>query len=322
MIGRAPLLSDRGEAMENIPPETALGLTPYPSLDEALDARPDIVIVANPTALHAETAAQALARGLNVFVEKPLATTEADVDKLEALARTNGGCCYVGYQRRFHPGVRRARRLVASGALGTIVGGAFDVASFVPAWRPWMDYHDLYAVRRDLGGGVIFTESHEIDQCYRLFGMPNRIAAAGGRLVAQDIDVEDTAVLLLAFEPEGTRGLTLPVTISLCFFAPRPFRRWTIRGTAGSVTWVEHRHELRYDDYASGRRHRYLVRAIDPTMLYVAQARHYLHWLSSRRRDSTGIPAAGAAVRIACASHRALQSGLFERIDYSSRAVG
>jgi predicted dehydrogenase len=61
----------------------------------------DAVLVANPHALHAETALCALAAGKHVLVEKPLCTSIEEADRLEAAARASGAVVQVGYMRRY-----------------------------------------------------------------------------------------------------------------------------------------------------------------------------------------------------------------------------
>jgi predicted dehydrogenase len=68
----------------------------------------DAVVVATPTAAHAETAAPFLARGIPVLVEKPLARTLEEADALIALAERHGTTLAVGHSERFNPAVTAA----------------------------------------------------------------------------------------------------------------------------------------------------------------------------------------------------------------------
>lgn len=74
------------------------------SFDDALrDERPDLVSIATYSDSHADYAIRAIEAGCHVFVEKPLATTVADAERVVAAAKANGRKLVVGYILRHHP---------------------------------------------------------------------------------------------------------------------------------------------------------------------------------------------------------------------------
>ena len=89
---------------------------------EALaDADVHAAIVCLPSADHAEAALAALARGCAVYVEKPLATTLADADRVVAAWRASGLVGMTGFNYRFIPLYDAARRAIAAGDLGRLI---------------------------------------------------------------------------------------------------------------------------------------------------------------------------------------------------------
>jgi predicted dehydrogenase len=72
----------------------------------------DAVSVATPTTLHAEIGEQFLNRGVHVLVEKPIAHTLEDADRLIRAARANGCVLQIGHLERFNPAVRQLREIV------------------------------------------------------------------------------------------------------------------------------------------------------------------------------------------------------------------
>ena len=90
------------------------------TLDEALGHEPDAIVIATPPHTHAAIAMEALSAGMDVFVEKPLATRAADADRLAAKAAELGRIAMVGHLLRYHPSVCRLVDLAASGALGPL----------------------------------------------------------------------------------------------------------------------------------------------------------------------------------------------------------
>jgi predicted dehydrogenase len=75
-------------------------------------ARVDAVTVATPTEVHADIAAAFLDRGIHVLVEKPLAATTAEADRLVSLAHERGAVLAVGHTERFNPAVAQVKPLI------------------------------------------------------------------------------------------------------------------------------------------------------------------------------------------------------------------
>jgi 2-alkyl-3-oxoalkanoate reductase len=94
----------------------------FSSLAALLDAHPDVVHVLTPPAAHADNAVEALRGGCHVFVEKPLATSVEDCDRIAAAAADAGKTVCVGHSLLRDPFVARALEIARSGALGDIVG--------------------------------------------------------------------------------------------------------------------------------------------------------------------------------------------------------
>jgi myo-inositol 2-dehydrogenase / D-chiro-inositol 1-dehydrogenase len=96
-----------------------LGASSAPSV-EVLVARADVraVIVASPKRFHEEHAVSAARAGKDVFLEKPIATSLAGADRVIAAAKDAGVRLQIGFQRRYDPAYREARRLVWGGGLG------------------------------------------------------------------------------------------------------------------------------------------------------------------------------------------------------------
>ena len=77
------------------------------------------MVVATPTATHAEVVEEALGLGVPVFVEKPLT---ADVESARRVAAIAPDRLFVMDKWRYHPGVRELARIAQSGELGPVVG--------------------------------------------------------------------------------------------------------------------------------------------------------------------------------------------------------
>jgi predicted dehydrogenase len=143
------------------------------------------------------SAAQA---GCHLLIEKPVSHTLDQVDELAEAVERRSLVCMVAYQLRFHPGLQLAHRLLSDGRIGRPLACRAIVGEYLPGWHRYEDYRSMYASKRELGGGVVLSQIHELDILYWFFGRPRRIVAFGGHLSDLQIDVEDVASALLAYD--------------------------------------------------------------------------------------------------------------------------
>jgi predicted dehydrogenase len=156
---------------------------------EALDA----VYLAVPHDLHLAMARAAVARGVHVLVEKPLAGTLEEGRALVALAREADVCVGVNYQYRYDAGCYALAQAARSGALGRLYYGRCNVP-----WHRDAVYFEEGAWRGQrarAGGGTLLTQgSHALDVLlWALGGRPVVATGQTARLKFEGIDVEDVA---------------------------------------------------------------------------------------------------------------------------------
>ncbi|MGI9353909.1 MAG: Gfo/Idh/MocA family protein [Rhizobiaceae bacterium] len=84
-------------------PSALAGYPSFQSFDDSMATNPDLVVVATYSDSHADYACQAMDAGAHVFVEKPLATTVTDAERVVAKAKETGRKLVVGYILRHHP---------------------------------------------------------------------------------------------------------------------------------------------------------------------------------------------------------------------------
>jgi predicted dehydrogenase len=199
-----------------------------PSLEAGLGEHPDFVLVCNPTSMHVPAATAAARAGCHLFIEKPLADSWDGVENLIDAVDSHENVALVAYQWRFHPLLAHVHRLLGEGMLGRILTVRAESGDYLPGWHPYEDYRRMYAARRDQGGGVILSQIHEMDYLYWLFGQPSRVMAMGGQRSSLDIDVEDTASILIDFDG-------LPVHVQLDYLQRPPRRSLHIVGESGTI---------------------------------------------------------------------------------------
>ena len=168
----------------------------------------EAVVVASPSVFHPEQTLAALATGARVLVEKPLATQP---EVLDAIVDAAGDRLMVGYNLRFHEPVARVVELVREGRVGRVHAARVWFGSWLPDWRPNVDYRTTYSAQHALGGGVLLDAIHELDLLVWLFGddLFDVEGAVVGRVGPLAIDVEDTVAAVLRHDTGAVVDLTL-----------------------------------------------------------------------------------------------------------------
>lgn len=146
---------------------TAEAATVAASFDELLATDADAVVIATPSALHAEQAIAALDRGKAVFCQKPLGRNAEETRRVIEAARKNDRLLGVDLSYRFTAAMRAVRSLVAEKTVGDVY--AVDV-TFHNAYgpdKPW-----FYDPQLSGGGCVIDLGIHLVDMALWTLGFP------------------------------------------------------------------------------------------------------------------------------------------------------
>ena len=208
-----------------------LGVKTYTDLNAALDQEPDAVVIANPTSAHVAVAMEAAKRGCHLLIEKPLSHDLAGVDDLIRVVRSGRLVAAVGCNFRFHPTLRRVRTIAQEHELGRVITVRAHLGEYLPDWHPGEDWKASYAARHDLGGGVVLTQSHELDYLCWMFGEARSVFMMAGAWSGLGIDIDDVAEMLVTFSNEVHASVHLdyvqrPPTRSLEMVAERGTIRW------------------------------------------------------------------------------------------------
>lgn len=197
---------ENAEAARSLAPGAAVA----DSLDELLGHQLDGIVIATPSALHAEQSVTALSRGAAVFCQKPVGRTAAETREVVDAARSVDRLLGADFSYRLVGGAQLIRALVAGGELGTVY--AADLV-FHNAYGP--DKSWFYDPTLAGGGCVIDLGIHLVDLALWTLGFP-RVADvhsrlfAGGRLVRGRLTTEDHAVATIT----TVRGEVIRLTCS------------------------------------------------------------------------------------------------------------
>jgi predicted dehydrogenase len=173
-----------------------------PTLDDLLDMGVDGVVIATPSALHAEQSIRALGRGAAVFCQKPLGRTAAEVRGVVDAARAADRLLDVDLSYRFTEGMRRIREAVRSGGLGRVYAADLVFHNAYGPDKPW-----FYDPALSGGGCVMDLGVHLVDLALwtldfpEVSGVTATLFAGGERLRGARPDrAEDYAVATIELE--------------------------------------------------------------------------------------------------------------------------
>ncbi|MCK9403270.1 MAG: Gfo/Idh/MocA family oxidoreductase [Chitinophagaceae bacterium] len=120
-------------------------------------------IICSPTSMHMTQAIRCLQVGSHLLIEKPLSDSKAGIERLRKEIGRNRKLVVVAYMLRYHPLLRKVKQIVENKTYGNLISFSSKWGEFLPDWHPWEDYRKSYAARKELGGGVALTLSHDID---------------------------------------------------------------------------------------------------------------------------------------------------------------
>jgi predicted dehydrogenase len=201
-------------------------------LDDLLaDERLDAVVIATPVPTHAPLAERVLAAGKHCFVEKPLAQSAADAERVVQAAEEAGRTLMVGHLLEYHPGLEMLNQLASSGELG--------------------DIHYIYGNRLNLGklraeeNALWSLGAHDVSVLLRLAGEePYEIQARGESYMRSGI--EDVVFCFMRF-PSG-----LAAHLHLSWLDPHKERRFTVVGAKKMATFDDMELERKLVVYDKG----------------------------------------------------------------------
>jgi len=206
------------------------------SIADALRFRPQAAVIANPATHHLEVALALARAGVHLLVEKPISDTSRGLIELIENCRSRSLTLMTGYNLRFLPSLVRFGELVDAHRIGRVLSVRAEVGQFLPSWRPGLDYRQTVSAKAELGGGVLLELSHEIDYLRWLFGEVAWVNAILRKHSELEIDVEDTAHLVLGFAAEGEFP-DLIAALSMDFIRHDSTRICTAIGETGSLRW-------------------------------------------------------------------------------------
>lgn len=142
----------------------------------ALEAQPDIVFICVPNQLHVVIGLQAIEKGVDVFVEKPISSSLIGARDLVAAAESAGRFLQVGYMLRFDEGLHKLKEVVENGGVGNLVGGRAMIGTYITLLNA------KSPDRINQLNSLVVDYTHEIDFIRWFFGEVTDVTAMSARL--------------------------------------------------------------------------------------------------------------------------------------------
>lgn len=243
------------------------------------DAHYDAAFITNPTNLHFDTLKALRGKVDTLFIEKPIFDTAMGEDALQKCLAA-GQKAYIAAPMRWCGTMLALKELLPQ---RKVYSARVICSSYLPDWRPNVDYRTVYSAHKDMGGGVTIDLIHEWDYLAELFGMPEQIYNFKGKYSHLEIDSDDLSIYIARYK-------TLLCEVHLDYFG-RNYRRsmelFCENGTitadfgAGTLT-LENGTVQHYGEPVNER--------------YLREMAYFIEYANSGSGDSVNSPATALAV--------------------------
>lgn len=176
----------------------------YLNIDEMLeDSNIDVVTICTPNATHADLAIKAIEAGKHVMIEKPIATTVEDAERIIQAAKEHNVKASSVHQNRFNQAVQKTRKAYEEGKFGRMSHGVASIR-----WNRDERYYgqDEWRGKIDQQDGVLMNQCiHNIDLLRWMMG-PVKSVTGKTTTRFRDIEMEDVGTAIIEFE-SGALGV-------------------------------------------------------------------------------------------------------------------
>ena len=187
----------------------------------------DFAIISNPTFHHFKTIENLISLNIPLMIEKPVSNNFNGSEKLEKLIKQENIITYVACNLRFHPCIKFLKKEIKN-LLEEINEVNIYCGSYLPDWRPGLNYKNVYSSINSMGGGVHLDLIHELDYASWIFGSPNQNHCSLTSKSNLNIDSNDYANYLLEYN-------NFNISIILNYY--RPIAKRTIEIIFSNDIW-------------------------------------------------------------------------------------
>lgn len=195
----------------------------------------DVAFICSPTSMHASQAFTLAKNNINIFIEKPINHNLKNIKKLTNLISKNQKIKHmVGYQLKFNPLINKLKFFIQKNEIGKIFTVQIHHGEHIADFHPYEDYKGSYAASKKLGGGVVLTQSHEIDYLMYLFEnfKFEKKYSTNRKSSNLNINVEDNSFSIIELK---YKNQIIDCFISLNYFERPKARNIELIGSEGKI---------------------------------------------------------------------------------------
>jgi len=180
----------------------------YADVDEAINQKPDLIIISTPPDLHLKYVEIAIKNKIPFFTELNLISK--DVKKIITCLEKSKIKGFPSCTFYFHPVVLKLKQLLQKKSIGKIILVSHHTGQYLPNWHPWEDYRKFFVSKKETGGA---KEILAIDSIWlsNIFGKIEKIEGITGKLSKLKVDIDDFYNIQILFEKRVFCNLLIDV---------------------------------------------------------------------------------------------------------------
>lgn len=261
------------------------------TIEELIEYRVQLVIIASPAPFHAIHSIPLIESGIPVLIEKPVTATLDELKMLQGIASKYQTPVSIGYCLRYLSSALEMKRLLTLDKAGYLYHAHIEIGQYLPDWRPSKDYRESVSAKRSLGGGALLELSHEFDYAQWLLGELSLEHAVLRKTEELDLEVEDSADMLLSTPKQAT------VHMHLDFLQRHAYRQCRFVGSKGALEWDLIGNEIRFVS-AQGIEILYSEPSWDKNQMYTSMIRDFVALIQKLPNQCVSLTEAAKSVEL------------------------
>ncbi len=198
----------------------------FNNFKNALNEKPDMMIISTPPHLHKEYAKKAIQQNIHIFLEVNLLSDH--VQSILKSSKKSSSIICTSNTMRFHPVVKKLKTLVDQKKIGKIYSVHHHVGHFLPNWHPWESYQDFFISRKETGGAKELVPV-ELNWLTYIFSDVRSVFANVNKISKLDVKIDDNYQAILEFKDK------IFCTLNIDVFSIPSVKETKIIGEKGTI---------------------------------------------------------------------------------------
>ena len=177
--------------------------------------------------------------------------------------------------------------------IGRILHFKSEWGEYMPSWHPWENYKSSYAGKKEMGGGVILTLSHEIDLCLFFCGIFTKVSGNFNSISDLKLNTEDLANILISFKS----GVC--ANIHLNYLSRPPSRKIDIIGSKGQISFDYYKNQVKLFIRGKQSKSFDVSKTFNRNNLFINELKDFFNIIQNKKINTNSIDHAFKIVKLA-----------------------